>query len=59
MRRIPKRDRVITMGDFSAKVGPRNSKIRASREGVGESNKNGDLLIEFCKDNEQVVGGTT
>ena len=58
--RIPKREMVITMIDFSAKVGTTNSNIKNNmgRYGLRERNENGDLLIEFCEENELVIGGT-
>jgi exonuclease III len=60
MRRIPKRDVVIVMGDLNAKVGDSNLYIEKSmgRHGLGGKNENGEMLIEFCEENELVIGGT-
>ena len=46
------------MGDANAQVG----RINVGREDVmskeGDRNENGDLFIDFCAENELVIGGT-
>ncbi|XP_058828450.1 craniofacial development protein 2-like [Topomyia yanbarensis] len=58
--KIPKGDIKIYMGDFNAKVGSDNSDYEhvMGRHGLGEMNENGELLAEFCGNNDMVIGGS-
>ena len=57
---IPKRHRVVVMGDFNAKVGsdPTNGPGVMGRHGMGVINDNGSRLIEFATLQELIIGGT-
>lgn len=57
---IKQSDIVILMGDFNAKVGTDNIDLEhiMGREGVGEKNENGELLIELCGNHNLRIGGT-
>ena len=47
------------MSDINAKVG-RNNVGRQNvmgKEGLGDRNENGDLFLDFCAQNELVIGG--
>lgn len=60
MQAINKRDIVIVMGDFNAKVGAENLGLEQvmGQHGLGVMNENGELLVDFCASNELVIGGT-
>ena len=48
----------IVMGDFNAKVGRgRNTDIVGS-EGLGEMNRRGEKLMEWCEQNDQIIMNT-
>lgn len=56
-----KGDIILTMGDFSARVGLEQTKSTQNIVGkyaVGEQNQNGQRLIDFCLFNEFVVTNT-
>ena len=59
INKISRRDIVILMGDFNAKVGRRitNGDVMGG-EGLGEQNDNGERLVDFCATNGLVIGGT-
>lgn len=54
-----RRDIIMIMGDLNAKVGGKstNSNVMGN-EGIGEQNKNGEMLVDFCATNGLVIGGT-
>ena len=51
MKRVPKRDMVISIGYLNAKAGTTNSNIEniMGRHGLGERNENEDLQLNFKK----------
>ena len=57
---IPKHDVLLLMGDFNARVGKLNvGKERfMGKEGIGEISANGEKLVDFCEENDLVIGGT-
>ncbi len=57
---VPKEDKLILLGDFSARVG-RNHHLRRDtlgREGVGKTNSNGILLLTKCSEHNLVITNT-
>ena len=57
-----KRDAVFVIGDFNAKIGAghchEEEKAVIGKFGLGERNKRGDNLVDFCISNDLVVGNT-
>jgi len=57
-----KRDVVLVIGDFNAKIGAghchEEEKAAIGKFGLGERNKRGDSLVDFCIGNELVVTNT-
>ena len=55
-----KRDILIVMGDFNAKIGSDNvgREYVMGREGLGQINENGELFADFCSFNNIVIGGS-
>lgn len=60
MRKIKKGDIKIVMGDLNAKVGSDNTHREhiMGKEGVGTRNDNGERFVDFCTDEDLVIGGT-
>lgn len=58
--KVPKQDILIVMGDMNSKVGADNTQFEAvmGKHGLGERNENGEYLIEFCLQNNLIIGGT-
>ena len=58
----PKRDAVFVIGDFNAKIGAgychEEEKAVIGKFGLGERNKRGDNLVDFCISNYLVVANT-
>ena len=55
IRKVPRRDILIVMGDFNAKVGKQTTDEYATvvgKGGLGTGNEAGERLVEFCLDNE-------
>jgi len=51
VQQVPKRDMLLVMGDFSAKVGRREPSAISSTVGLyglGETNEAGEQLEDFC-----------
>ena len=55
-----KRDVTLVLGDLNAKVGSDNKGREAimGKHGLGNMNENGELLADFCEQNDLVIGGT-
>jgi hypothetical protein len=60
MTKIKRRDIIILMGDFNAKIGKDNKNIKQimGRYALGERNDNGQRLIELCSNYDPVTGGS-
>jgi hypothetical protein len=58
--RIPKKDLIILMGDFNAKVGSQFQDTNGvvGKFGYGQRNARGDRLVEFCGLNELIITNT-
>lgn len=59
--RVPQHDLLLIMGDINAKVGSDNSNCEAAmgKHGCGNINDNGERLVDFCLNNNCIIGGTT
>ena len=57
-----KQDVVVILGDFNAKIGAGiqldDERKAIGKHGLGERNKRGDTLIDFCLSNEFVIANT-
>jgi hypothetical protein len=60
LRKQKKRDIIILGGDLNAKVGQENEGLEhiMGRHGLGETNENGQHLVDFCTRHDLVIGGT-
>lgn len=58
--KVPQRDLLLIMGDINAKVGNDNTNCERAmgRHGCGVMNDNGERLVDFCLNNNCVIGGT-
>lgn len=57
--KVPLHDMLLIVGDMNAKVGPDNNNCdRAIGHGCGVKNNNGKRLVDFCLENNCIVGGT-
>ena len=56
----PRHDLLLVIGDLNAKVGTNNKDYEKfmGRNGMGNSNENGELLTHFSASNGMVIGGT-
>ena len=56
--KVPRHDMLLIMGDLNAKVGADNTECEKSmdKHGCGTRNDNGERLIDFCLNNNQVMG---
>lgn len=48
------------MGDFNVKIGGDNREYEfvMGKYGLGEMNENGELFVDFCVNNDLVIGGS-
>src|SRR6218665_2963651 len=58
LKKIPKRDITVMMGDFNAKVGSVNIPPVTGGEGLGRINERGERLIDFCMEQEICLTNT-
>lgn len=57
---LPRRDLLVILGDFNAKIGS-NFNIwgrTLGRHGLGEENESGTLLLQFCKNNNLTISNS-
>ena len=59
--RVPQHDLLLIMGNINAKVGLDNSNCEAAmgKHGCGLINDNGERQVDFCLNNNCIIGGTT
>ena len=60
MSKVPQHDVLLIMGDMNAKTGSdKTDRERAiGREGCGIINHNGEKFVNFCLNNNSLIGGT-
>ena len=51
----PKKDVLFIIGDWNAKVGNQETPGGTGNFGLGVRNEAGQMLIEFCQENAQVI----
>ena len=58
--KVPQHDMFLIIGDMNAKVGPKkpNCERAMGKHGCGVMNDNGERLVDFCLNNNYVIGGT-
>lgn len=49
MKLVKKREILVVMGDFNAKVGQGRVTDVVGEYGLGERNERGDMLVQFCQ----------
>ena len=54
----PRKDVLLIIGDWNAKVGGQEIKGSTGKFGLGVQNKAGQRLIEFCQENKLVITST-
>ena len=55
---VPKKDAILIIGDWNAKVGDREVPGIAGKFGLGKRNDAGERLIDFCQENTMVISNT-
>ena len=57
---VAKKDLILLIGDFNAKVGSNNTDFETimGKHGLGEMNDNGEMFADFCSFNKLVIGGS-
>ena len=59
IERTPHRDIIIVPGDFNAKWEITTTReIIMGKEGLGNTNENGEMFTDFCEQNNLIVAGT-
>ncbi|CAI9722361.1 Hypothetical predicted protein [Octopus vulgaris] len=54
----PRADVVYILGDFNAKIGERAEAVIVGKFGLGERNKAGDRLVQFCQEQHMRLTNT-
>ena len=58
LKLTPKKDILVTIGDWNAKVGSQETPEVTGKFGLGVQNKAGQSLVEFCQENALVIANT-
>jgi len=52
---IPKRERLVIMGDFNAKIGSNKDHVACGKFGLGETNERGEMLLDWMENNNLIT----
>ena len=55
---IPKRESLVIMGDFNAKIGINEGHVACGKHGLGETNERGELLLDWMENNGLIAMNT-
>ena len=57
---VARKDLILLLGDFNAKVGSNNTGFETvmGKHGLGEMSDNGELFADVCSFNKLVIGGS-
>jgi hypothetical protein len=58
LNEIPRKDVVILMGDWNAKIGKGEESELVEKYGLGNRNEAGEWLLEFCEENALFLANT-
>jgi hypothetical protein len=58
LNETPKRDVLIIMGNWNAKIGKGEEPATVGRHGLGNRNEAGERLLEFCEENALFLANT-
>ena len=58
VKECPKKDRLVVMGDFNAKIGANRQHAACGSFGLGDGNDRGQLLLDWLEDNKLVAVNT-
>ena len=58
--KVSSHDYLIILGDLNAKVGTDNAgyELHMGKQGIGVRNENGERFLDFCTENNMIIGGT-
>jgi len=59
LNEIPKKDVLVIMRDWNAKIGKGEEPGTVGRHGLGNKNEAGERLLEFCEENALFLANTT
>ena len=55
---VPKKDAILVIGDWNAKVGEKAVPDIVGKFGLGKRNEAGERLIDFCQENHMIITNT-
>ena len=55
---IPKKERLIIMGDFNAKIGVNEQREACGKFGLNETNQRGEMFLDWMEDNKMIALNT-